>query len=54
VGAYLLNINPPTPNANDFYFDDISLVNDSVVPEPASLSLVGLPLIGMALRRRRR
>jgi hypothetical protein len=54
VGAYLLNINPPAPNNNDFYFDDISLVDDSApIPEPASLSLVGLPLLGLALRRRK-
>jgi hypothetical protein len=51
VGAYILDINADA-NA-DFYFDEMSLTA-SPVPEPATLSLCALGLMGMAGFRFRR
>lgn len=52
VGAYLLDINADA-NA-DFYFDDMTLTATSV-PEPSSLALAGLGVLGFfgMLRRRK-
>ncbi|HEX3627211.1 MAG TPA: PEP-CTERM sorting domain-containing protein [Verrucomicrobiae bacterium] len=51
MGAYLLDINADA-NA-DFYFDDMSLTVNPV-PEPATLSLAGLGLLGILASRMRR
>jgi hypothetical protein len=51
VGAYLLNINADS-NAN-FFFDDITLVDDSVTPEPTTVALLGLAGLPALIRRRR-
>jgi PEP-CTERM motif len=51
MGAYMLDINADA-NA-DFYFDDMSLTATSV-PEPATLSLLGIAGLAALHRRRRR
>lgn len=50
LGAYLLDINADA-NA-DFYFDDMDL-EVTPVPEPVSLSVLGLASIPLLLRRRK-
>jgi hypothetical protein len=50
VGAYLLGINADANGT--FYFDDITLTAVPV-PEPVSASLIAVPLLAMAMRRRR-
>jgi hypothetical protein len=51
VGAFVLDIN--ADSSADFYFDDMSLTA-SPVPEPATLSLAGLGLLGLLGSRIRR